>query len=155
MTGMLELDDLQCPLLPKPFYESIILWKASHLHLLEFYNSQCVKQTVLLTSYPLAKDMYQNFLHLKVTSWLDEHGHAMCPTIMYPCPETSSSPSGALPAVSSYTGLAWGKLSPSTHPAADVELPLFSALYLRAAPQATTSPKFKGLFLLDSSLHME
>lgn len=114
-----------------------------------------MKQTVLLTSYPLAKDISRDFLHLKVMSWLDEHDHAMCHMSMYSCPETGTSPRGALPTVSSYAGKAWGKLNPSTHPAADVQLPLLSALYLRAVPQATKPPKLKGLFLLYSSLSIE
>lgn len=63
-----------------------------------------MKQTILLTSYPLAKDTYEDFLHLKVMSWLNEHGHAICHVSMYSCPETGSSPSGALPAVSNLTG---------------------------------------------------
>lgn len=49
--------------------------KVSPLHLLEdFCKFQWVKQTVLLNSYPLAKDTYQDFLLLKVVFWPEEHG---------------------------------------------------------------------------------
>lgn len=97
----------------------------------DFYNFQWVKQTVLLNSCPLAKDRYQGFLLLKAISWLDEHRHAMSHTVMYSCPESSSSPYAPLPAVSSCTGWAQGRLSPAVHPAADVELALLSASHLR------------------------
>lgn len=133
-------------------------WKkmeVSPLPLLEdFYDFQWVKQTVLLNSYPLAKDRYQGFLLLKTISWLNEHWHAMSHTVMYSCPQSSSSPYAPLPAVSSYTGWARGGWAPQC---------TLQQMWNSLCSQHRTSgwfckqqkAEFKGLFLLHSSLSVE